>query len=140
MTTLPLGTRVYLCTQPTDMRKSFDGLIAATKMLIKQDPLSGHLFMFVNRKADYAKCLYWSRGGYCLWAKRLEAGRFAKVAATASIRSASANAVTMTDTQLMMWLDGIELDRVKQRKRFVLARDQRVHREPPIPRDSARRI
>ena len=53
---------------------------------------------------------------------------------------ASANAVTMTDTQLMMWLDGIELDRVKQRKRFVLARDQRVHREQPIPRDSARHI
>ena len=84
--------------------------------------------------------MYWSRGGYCLWAKRLEAGRFAKVAETGSMGSASANAVTMTDTQLMMWLDGIELDRVKQRKRFVLARDQRVHREQPIPRDSARHI
>ena len=132
MTTLPLGTRVYLCTQPTDMRKSFDGLIAATKMLIKQDPLSGHLFMFVNRKADFAKCLYWSRGGYCLCAKRLEAGRFAKVVATASMSSTSANAVMMTDTQLMMWLDGIELDRIKQRKRFVLPRDRPLHRDQPM--------
>ena len=118
MATLPLGTRVYLCTRPTDMRKSFDGLIAATKTVLGQDPLSGHLFVFVNRKADYAKCLYWSRGGYCLWAKRLEVGRFAKVNACAS-----ANAIAMTDTQLLMWLDGIELDRTRQRKRFVQKRD-----------------
>ena len=119
MATLPLGTRVFLCLKPTDMRKSFDGLIAATKAVIGQDPLSGHLFVFVNRKADYAKCLYWSRGGYCLWAKRLEAGRFAKVAATGAT-----NAVSMTDTQLLMWLDGIELDRTTQRKRFVLREQQ----------------
>ena len=124
---LPLGVRVYLCTKPTDMRKSFDGLIAATKTLIGQDPLSGHLFMFVNRKADYAKCLYWSRGGYCLWAKRLEAGRFAKVAV--SMTAPSVNAVTMTDTQLMMWLDGIELDSTRQRKRFVLRREPSVSPE-----------
>ncbi|MGD9636905.1 MAG: IS66 family insertion sequence element accessory protein TnpB [Lautropia sp.] len=129
MATLPLGTRVFLCLKPTDMRKSFDGLIAATKVVIGQDPLSGHLFVFVNRKADYAKCLYWSRGGYCLWAKRLEAGRFAKVAATGSMSAASTNAVAMTDTQLLMWLDGIEIDSTKQRKRFVLRRDVREHQD-----------
>lgn len=116
MAMLPLGTRVLVCTKPTDMRKSFDGLIAATKSVIGQDPLSGHLFVFVNRKGDYAKCLYWSRGGYCLWAKRLEAGRFAVMKSTGSV-------VAMTDTQLLMWLDGIELDSAKQRKRFVLSGD-----------------
>ena len=100
MATLPHGVRVFLCTQATDMRKSFDGLIAATKSVIGQDPLSGHLFVFVNRQANYAKVLYWSRGGYCLWAKRLERGRFAKT-------SAAGVAVPMTYTQLMMWLDGI---------------------------------
>ncbi len=52
MATLPLGVRVFLCTQTTDMRKSFDGLIAATKSVIGQDPLSGHLFVFVNRQAN----------------------------------------------------------------------------------------
>lgn len=135
---LPLGVRVYLCTKPTDMRKSFDGLIAATKTLIGQDPLSGHLFMFVNRKADYAKCLYWSRGGYCLWAKRLEAGRFAKVAV--SMTAPSVNAVTMTDTQLMMWLDGIELDSTRQRKRFVLRREPSVSPEQSNWQDGALRI
>ena len=115
MATLPHGVRVFLCTQATDMRKSFDGLIAATKTLIGADPLSGHLFVFVNRQANYAKILYWSRGGYCLWAKRLEQGRFARGAvATAGV------SVQMTDTELMMWLDGIELSRTMQRKRFVL--------------------
>lgn len=98
--------------------------------------------MFVNRKADYAKCLYWSRGGYCLWAKRLEAGRFANASASVSTNATSTNAtltnaVTMTDTQLMMWLDGIELDRVKQRKRFVLPREGR---DQQAQRDIAHRI
>jgi transposase len=114
MATLPHGVRVFLCTQATDMRKSFDGLIAATKSVIGQDPLSGHLFVFVNRQANYAKVLYWSRGGYCLWAKRLERGHFAKTA-VAGI------AVPMTDTELMMWLDGIEMRSTVQKKRFSLS-------------------
>lgn len=117
------------------MRKSFDGLIAATKTLIGQDPLSGHLFVFVNRKADYAKCLYWARGGYCLWAKRLEAGRFAKV-----VSESSTHVVAMTDTQWMMWLDGIELDRLRQRKRFVLERQPMQARKWPDRADVAQRI
>ncbi|MFP5405839.1 MAG: IS66 family insertion sequence element accessory protein TnpB [Gammaproteobacteria bacterium] len=114
MPTLPHGVRVYLCTRATDMRKSFDGLIAATKAVIRQDPSSGHLFVFVNRQGNYAKALYFSRGGYCLWAKRLEQGCFAKVAATG-------DSVVLTDTQLMMWLDGIEMRATVQRKRFALA-------------------
>jgi transposase len=113
MPTLPHGVRVYLCTRATDMRKSFNGLIAATKSVIGQDPLSGHLFMFVNRQGNYAKALYFSRGGYCLWAKRLEQGRFAKI-------QASSDSVVFTDTELMMWLDGIEMHKTVQKKRFVL--------------------
>ena len=109
----PHGVRVFLCTQATDMRKSFDGLIAATKSVIGENPLSGHLFVFVNRQGNYAKALYWQRGGYCLWAKKLERGRFAKVAT-------HGRSVQMTDTQLMMWLDGIALTEAKQSKRFVL--------------------
>lgn len=110
---LPHGVRVFLCTQPTDMRKSFEGLIAATKAVIGADPLSGHLFVFVNRQANSAKVLYWSRGGYCLWAKRLERGRFASAVGAGT-------AVPMTDTELMMWLDGIEWRGAIRRKRFVL--------------------
>ena len=113
MPTLPQGTRVLLCTQAMDMRKSFDGLIAATKTVLGEDPLSGNLFVFVNRKATQAKVLYWSRGGFCVWAKRLERGRFAASRSTTS-------SMPMTDTQLMMWLDGIELTDTYQRRRFVL--------------------
>ena len=109
----PHGVRVFLCTQATDMRKSFDGLIAATKSVIGENPLSGHMFVFVNRQGNYAKALYWQRGGYCLWAKKLESGRFAKVAT-------QGRSVQMTDTQLMMWLDGIELTQTRQKKRFAL--------------------
>ena len=116
---LPYGVRVFVCTQPTDMRKSFDGLIAATKSVIGQDPLSGHLFVFVNSKANYAKAIYWSRGGYCLWARRLEQGRFTRLLGKGT-------AVALTDTQLMMWLDGIELSHAVQKKRFSLPANARV--------------
>ena len=112
MPRLPPNTRVFLCTAPTDRRKSFNGLIAATQQLIRKDPLSGHLFVFANRKRDMAKVLYYERGGFCLWAKRLEQGRFAVVAGDEGV-------APLSNTQLHMWLDGIELDR-PQRKRFVL--------------------
>jgi transposase len=58
------------------MRKSFTGLIALTKHALAQDPLSGHLFVFINRRGDYLKGLYWDRSGFCIWSKRLERGRF----------------------------------------------------------------
>jgi transposase len=68
--------RVFVHGRPVDMRKSFTGLIALTKQALGADPLSGHLFVFVNRRGDYLKALYWDRSGFCVWAKRLERGRF----------------------------------------------------------------
>ncbi len=68
--------RVYVYGRPVDMRKSFTGLYALTKHELKQDPLSGHLFVFINRRGNYLKSLYWDRDGFCLWAKRLERGSF----------------------------------------------------------------
>lgn len=68
--------RVHLYGQPVDMRKSFDGLYALTRHGLGQDPLSGRLFVFINRRATQMKVLYWDRTGFCLWAKRLEQGRF----------------------------------------------------------------
>lgn len=103
--------RIYLCTQPTDMRKSFDGLIALTRHVIEQDPLSGYWFVFVNRNRDYLKLLYYNRGGYCLWCKRLEKGRF-------SVIPSNGNSVQLTHTQLMMWIDGIALESRAQQSRY----------------------
>jgi transposase len=67
--------RVFLYGEPVDMRKSFDGLIVLTRRGLGQDPLSGHVFVFVNRRGSYLKALYFDRSGFCLWAKRLERGQ-----------------------------------------------------------------
>ncbi|MEY4564295.1 MAG: hypothetical protein RLZZ618_3572 [Pseudomonadota bacterium] len=68
--------RVFLYGQPVDMRKSFDGLQVLARHGLQQDPLDGQLFAFVNRRGTQIKVLYFDRSGWCLWAKRLEAGRF----------------------------------------------------------------
>ncbi len=70
-------TRIFAYTEPTDMRKSFQGLLALVQQVFKdEDPYSGSLFVFVNRRGNYVKALYWDRTGFALYAKRLERGRF----------------------------------------------------------------
>jgi hypothetical protein len=64
--------RILVCVAPTDMRKGFDGLAATARTVTRQDPLSGHLFVFFNRRRDRVKILYWDTSGYCLWYKKLE--------------------------------------------------------------------
>jgi len=70
------GTRVYLACQPVDLRKGFDGLSAQVAGVLRDDPFSGHLFVFRGKRGDYLKLLYWDGSGLCLYAKRLEKGRF----------------------------------------------------------------
>jgi transposase len=77
MTPLPPGTRVYLACRPTDMRKGFDGLAAQVTTVLEADPFSGHVFVFRSKRGDYVKILHWDGSGLCLFAKRLEYGRFA---------------------------------------------------------------
>lgn len=110
MFTLPSSVSVYVCREPTDMRKSFDGLAALTVQALTQDPLSGHLFVFFNRPRDRAKILFWDRTGYCLYYKRLEAGTF-------SIPDGS---VSLSLPELILILEGIELAGARRKKRFYL--------------------
>lgn len=93
--------RIFAYTQPTDMRKSFQGLLALVQRVFTEDPYSGSLFVFVNRRGNYVKILAWDRTGFALYAKRLERGRFVFPSAEAS-QELSAKA-------LRFLLDGIPL-------------------------------
>jgi transposase len=110
--------RAYVCTQPVDMRKSFDGLSAAVSALLCEDPLSGHLFVFINRRRDIVKVLFWDRSGYCVFAKRLEAGTFRLP--KPDDPNATGNRLAMTVPDLTLLLEGIDLNGARRRKRFSL--------------------
>jgi len=76
MLSLPLPVRIFLCTRHADLRKSFDGLAQLVREFLGGDPLSGHLFVFRNKRGDRLKLLYWDNDGYAIWYKRLEEGSF----------------------------------------------------------------
>lgn len=101
MIAIPAGVRVYLAMGPTDMRKGFDGLSVLAQDTLKQDPFSGHLFVFRGKRGDLVKILYWDGQGFCLFAKRLEKGRFVWPITREG-------AVTLTPAQLSMLLEGID--------------------------------
>jgi len=116
MFTLPPAVRIYMATAPTDMRKSFDGLSAAVTQIIDQDPTSGHLFVFRNRRGDQVRVLFWDRTGYCIIAKRLAQGSF-HLPRTAS---PDARHIEMDAAELGLLLEGIDLSDVQRHKRFRL--------------------
>lgn len=107
--------RMYLYGQPADLRRSFDGLQALVRQGLGGDPLDGGLYVFINRRGNQIRVLYFDRSGFCLWAKRLEAGRFISDWGTARSRA-------MDWTELKLLLEGIEPGR--RRKRFQLVRVQ----------------
>lgn len=97
----PLGARVWLAAGATDMRRGFDGLARQVQQVLGQDPFGGHLFVFRGRRGDLIKVLFWDGQGLCLFAKRLERGRFIWP-------QAKDGAVTLTLAQLSMLLEGID--------------------------------
>lgn len=120
MLSLPPSVRIFVARGATDMRKSFDTLAAVVCDVVDEDPQSGHLFVFVNRRKDRAKILWWDRSGYCLLAKRLEHGQF-RVYDRAD-GGPGHYEVSMSD--LMLLLDGIDLRGAKRRE----SHDERVAR------------
>lgn len=118
--------RVFLARDPVDMRKSFHGLTALTESVLKQDPLSGHLFMFVNRRRDRIKLLYWGGSGFCIWYQQLQRGTYQLPdPATADAH----DGIELTVSQLSLILDGIDLSSVRRRRRYQLPADRRTTRQ-----------
>ncbi len=99
--------RVYVCREAVDMRCSFNGLCGLVRGKLQQDPLSGHLFCFFNRRRNYVKILFWDTSGYCIWAKRLIRGTFSVP---------SLEEICVADLQSV--LAGIDLKVAKRRKHF----------------------
>ena len=112
MLSLPPSVRIFIARGATDMRKSFDTLAALVCEVIEEDPQSGHLFVFVNRRKDRVKILWWDRSGYCLLAKRLEHGRFHFY--DRADGGDGHYEVAVSDLSLL--LEGIDLRRSKKRR------------------------
>lgn len=124
MLTLPSTVRVYIATQPIDLRKSFDGLSLAVQSVLELDPLSGHLFCFFNRRATLCRILFWDRTGWCIISKRLARGRFR----LAEIVRCEEACIEVDAAELGLILEGIDLAGARRRRRFRLL--------PPLPRAS----
>ncbi len=101
MITVPAGTEIWIAAGVTDLRRGFDGLSAIVQTILKQNPFSGHMFVFRGRRGDLIKVLWWDGDGLCLFAKRLERGRFVWP-------KAENGTVSLSRAQLSMLLEGID--------------------------------
>jgi transposase len=113
MLSFPAAIKVYLCTVPCDMRRSFDGLSMLAEHVIQCNPFSGHLLVYCNRRSDRVKILYWDRDGWAIWYKRLEVGTF-------QFPFAETGRKELAAWELAVLLEGIDLSRGKRRKRYSL--------------------
>ncbi len=104
--------RYFLCSQFVDMRKGFDGLSGIVRNNMKQDPISGDLFIFINKTRTHIKLLFWDGDGFALYYKRLEKGRYA-------ISTDNQTHKQIKRDELLMLLEGLSFDDMKKRKRFA---------------------
>lgn len=109
------NARLFLYAGSADMRKGFDGLSGLVINQLKQDPLSGDIFIFVNRKRTLIKLLVWDQSGFAIWHKRLEQGSFEM-----PLINSSSNSIEINRQKLMLILEGISLKKIHNRKRFSI--------------------
>lgn len=116
MFNLSAATRIFVCTKPVDMRKSFNGLYGLVKTHLEQDPFSGSLFLFHGRRSNFIKILWWDVDGFAIFAKRLESGtfRFPDV----RFIEGKYEPIEIERSALVMLLEGIDTSSVKRLKRY----------------------
>lgn len=110
---IPSTVRVFLCHQPTDMRRSFDTLSGMVREFLGGDPLSGHFYVFRSRRGDRVKVLYFDRTGFCLWYKRLEEGTF-------TFPKGEGRSIEVGAAELGLLLEGIDLAGATRQRRYRL--------------------
>jgi len=113
--------RIWLYALPCDLRKSYDGLSALVKQTLREDPLSGQLFVFINRKRNQIKILYFDRSGYAIWGKRLEQGQFPLPPPTSRHEK-----LALDWTRLKLMLEGIEEKKIVRRKRYFHSKNTAI--------------
>ena len=128
MLLLPRAVRVFVATEPTNLRKSFDGLANEVRSVLGHDPLSGHVFIFLNRRRTQVKLLVWTRGGFTILHKRLEKGRFAFVGDLDQGR----RSVRIDVHELSMLLEGLEAKTSRAAARWEPPRHQEKSSQLPI--------
>lgn len=112
MLTLPSSVRIYMAAQPVDLRKGFYKLAAVARRVVKKDPLSGHLFVFMNRRRNRVKCLWWDRTGWTMLYKKLERGTFAMPAEPLLGQTR----IELDAGELALMLEGIDLKETNRRR------------------------
>jgi transposase len=108
------NTRMFLCTENTDMRRSFDSLCGIVRRTMSLDPLSGYLFIFKNRRANRIKILYWDADGLAMWYKALQRGTFQ----FPDLKHQSCAGLEIDGITLRLILDGIDLTKIRKRPRY----------------------
>lgn len=114
MLSLPPSVRLFVATQPVDGRKGADSLMVIVRDVFKQDPLSGHLFIFFSKRCDRVRVVYWDRNGFAMWTKRLEAGRFRPTFSS----DGKLASVSVEAAELALIVEGIDLAGAHRRRRW----------------------
>jgi transposase len=131
------SVRIFVCTKPVDLRRSFDGLFSLVESMIRQDPYSGSLFLFRGRRGDFIKILWWDLDGWAIFAKRLEIGtfRFPDV----RFVDGEYEPVEMERGDLLLLLEGIDLGSTERLKRYRHQnRDRGLSHPPKMPSQTVR--
>lgn len=128
MLSLPPSVRLFIASQPVDGRKGADSLMVLVRDVLRQDPLSGHLFIFFSKRCDRVRVVYWDRNGFAMWTKRLERGRFRPKFSDDGELTASA----IEAAELALIVEGIELAGCRRRPRWEPRR--------AVPRDKVPRL
>ncbi len=114
MFTLSSSSKFHLYSEPTDMRKSFDGLSGIIQNILSENPCSGDVFIFINKKRNKVKLLHWQGISFVLYYKRLEEGTF-----ELPQYDIDSGSITLNYSQIVMLIDGLSIKNIKKRKQYV---------------------